>query len=101
MFPCKSKEEPSSLKQVLETINENSQNQDGEVEPRCSKKARTAKSFSPDFMMYVLDREPWSFKEVVNSTNGLMWKETIKSEIDSILHNHIWELVDLSSGCKP
>ena len=30
-----------------------------------------------------------------------MWKEAIKSEIDSILHNHTWELVDLPSGCKP
>ena len=30
-----------------------------------------------------------------------MWKEVIKSEIDSILHNHIWKLVDLPPGCKP
>ena len=30
-----------------------------------------------------------------------MWKEAIKSEIESILHNHTWELVDLPSGCKP
>ena len=30
-----------------------------------------------------------------------MWKEAIKSEIDSILHNHTWELVDLPPCCKP
>ena len=30
-----------------------------------------------------------------------MLKEAIKSEIDFILHNHIWELVDLPLGCKP
>ena len=30
-----------------------------------------------------------------------MWKEVIKSEIVSILHNHIWKLVDLPPGCKP
>ena len=30
-----------------------------------------------------------------------MWKEAINSEIDSILHNHTWELVDILSGCKP
>ena len=42
VFPCKSGEEPSSSKLVLETINENSQDQDkdSEVEPRCSKRAR-------------------------------------------------------------
>ena len=30
-----------------------------------------------------------------------MWKEVINSEIESILHNHTWELVDLPLGCKP
>ncbi|GJT35341.1 calcineurin B-like protein 4 [Tanacetum coccineum] len=29
------------------------------------------------------------------------WKEAIKSEIESILQSHTWELVDLLSGCKP
>ncbi|GJT59507.1 retrovirus-related pol polyprotein from transposon TNT 1-94 [Tanacetum coccineum] len=28
------------------------------------------------------------------------WKEAIKSEIDSILQNHMWELMDLPPGCK-
>ncbi|KAL6318546.1 hypothetical protein AAG906_000624 [Vitis piasezkii] len=44
--------------------------------------------------------EPQTFKEAMNS-EGLMWKEAIKSEIDSILQNHTWELVDLPPGCKP
>ena len=88
VFPCKSKEEPSSSKRVLETINENNQDQDGEVDPRRSKRARTEKSFGPDFLTYVLEREPWTFKEVVNSIEGLMWKKAIKSKTDSILHNH-------------
>ena len=37
----------------------------------------------------------------MNSTESLVWKEAIKSEIDSILHNHTWELVDLPPSCKP
>ncbi|RVW52240.1 Retrovirus-related Pol polyprotein from transposon TNT 1-94 [Vitis vinifera] len=73
VFPCKSKEEPSSSKRMLESQD---QNEEVEVEPRRSKRA-------------------------VNSTEGLMWKEAIKSEIDSILQNHTWELVDLPPGCKP
>ena len=42
MFPSISKEKPSSSKQVLETSNENSQDEniDGEVEPMRSKRAR-------------------------------------------------------------
>ncbi|GJZ09105.1 pol polyprotein [Tanacetum coccineum] len=37
----------------------------------------------------------------VTSSEGHQWKEAIKSEIDSILQNHMWELVDLPPGCKP
>ena len=101
VFPCKKKEETSSSKQVLETINENNQIQDGKVEPRRRKRVRIDKSFGLDFFTYVLEREPGNFKEVVNSIEGLMWKEAIKSKIYSILRNHTWELVDLPSGCKP
>ena len=103
VFPYGSKEKPSSSKRVLETIHENSQDEDtdGEVEPRRSKRARTEKSFGPDFLTYMLEGEPQTYKKAVNSTKSLMWKKAIKSEIDSILHNHTWELVDLPSGCKP
>ena len=49
----------------------------------------------------MLKGEPRTFKEAMNSIDGLMWKEVIKSEIDSILYNHTWELMDLLPGCKP
>ena len=103
VFPCKSKVEPNSSKRAFEIINENSQdeNDNGEVELRRSKRARVEKSFSPDFLTYMLEEEPQTYKETVNSTEGLMWKEAINSEIESILHNHTWELVDLLPGCKP
>ena len=29
------------------------------------------------------------------------WKEALDDEIESILANHTWELVDLPSGTKP
>ena len=85
VFPCKSKEDPG-----LETVNGNSQyqNKDSEVEPRRSKRAGIEKSFSPDFQTYILEGEPQTYKEAVNSTKGLMWKEAIRNEIDSILKNH-------------
>ncbi|GJY61016.1 isochorismate synthase, chloroplastic [Tanacetum coccineum] len=35
-----------------------------------------------------------------NFLRRAQWKEAIKSEIDSILQNHTWELVDLLSDCK-
>ena len=30
-----------------------------------------------------------------------MWKEVVNSEIESIMQNHTWELVDLPPGSKP
>ena len=75
---------------MLETIDENSQdqNKDSEVEPKRSKRIRVEKSFGPDFLTYILEGEPQTYKETVNSTDGLMWKEVINSEIDFILYNH-------------
>ncbi|GKG00569.1 isochorismate synthase, chloroplastic [Tanacetum coccineum] len=40
-------------------------------------------------------------REAVTSSEGQQWREAIKSEIDSILQNHTWEIVDLPPGCKP
>ena len=71
------------------------------LEPRHSKKARIEKKFGPDFITYVHEGEPQTFKEAVNSTECLMGKEAINNEIDFILHNHTWELVNLPSGYKP
>ena len=103
VFPFKSKVEPKSSKRALETINENSQdeNDNGEVEHKRSKRVRVEKSFGPDFLTYMLKGEPQTYKETMNSTKGLMWKEAIDSEIESILHSHTWELVDIPSICKP
>nr|GEV97328.1 zinc finger, CCHC-type [Tanacetum cinerariifolium] len=46
------------------------------------------------------ENKPTSYREAVTSSEGQQWKEAIKSEIDSILQNHTWELIDLSPGCK-
>ena len=91
------------LNELMSLITEDSQDQEQviEDEPRRSKRARTEKSFGPDFLVYMLESEPQSFQEAVSSVEGPLWKEAIKSEIDSILQNHTWELVDLPPGCKP
>ena len=59
-----------------------------QVEPRHSKRTRVEKSFGPKFLTYLLKNELQNYEEVVNSLEGLLWKEAIKSEIDSILQNH-------------
>ena len=89
VFLCKSNDEASSLKRTHV-----------EDEPRRNKRARAETSFGTDFLTYLLEGEPRTFKEAVSSSERLLWKEAIKSEINSALQNHTWELVDLPLGCK-
>uniref|UniRef100_A0A2N9FSL6 Reverse transcriptase Ty1/copia-type domain-containing protein n=1 Tax=Fagus sylvatica TaxID=28930 RepID=A0A2N9FSL6_FAGSY len=69
-----------------------------EVEPRRSKRTKT---FGPNFLTFMLEDEPQSFKEAMSMPEAPLWKEAVNSEIESILQNHTWELVDLPPGCKP
>nr|GEV67405.1 zinc finger, CCHC-type [Tanacetum cinerariifolium] len=41
-----------------------------EVEPRRSKRARTKKSFEPDFVSFIVENEPTSHREAVTSLKG-------------------------------
>nr|GEW50712.1 retrotransposon protein, putative, Ty1-copia subclass [Tanacetum cinerariifolium] len=114
IFPCLKKETGSSSRLDDEVIQDKRQRDDNDlqderqdqpkeekVEPRRSKRVRTEKSFGPDFVSFMVENEPTSYREAVNSLKGPRWKEAIKSEIDSILQNHTWELVDLPPGNKP
>ncbi|KZV17034.1 hypothetical protein F511_34284 [Dorcoceras hygrometricum] len=96
-FPCKEKKE-SSTKRAYETTIESSETND---EPRRSKRARIEKSFGPEFITYILDDEPQTIQEALSNPEAHFWKEAILDEIDSIMHNHTWELTDLPPGCKP
>ena len=70
-------------------------------ELRISKKQRKDFSFGHYFYTYLIENEPSSYSEAISSPNTILWKEAIKIELDSILKNQTWELVDLSSGAKP
>ena len=37
----------------------------------------------------------------MSSPQAPYWKEAINDEVESILQNHMWELVDLPPGSKP
>ena len=36
----------------------------------------------------------------MTSTYAPLWKEAINSEIESIMYNHTWDIVDLPLGAK-
>ena len=97
------------------SINTSTTNDSQITELRRSKRKRTETSFGPNFITtfliendncdylseeliysYVLEEDPKTYDEAIKSIDSTFWKEAIKSELDSIMSNHTWELVDLS-----
>ena len=48
----------------------------------------------------MLNDEPVTVKEALSGTDADLWREAIDIEIESIMLNHTWVLVDLPPGCK-
>jgi len=63
------------------------------------KKTRTLTSFGEDFFTYLIEGDPTSFKDAMNSSKSPFWKEAIDSEIKSIMEN-TWTLPHLPPRCK-
>jgi hypothetical protein len=69
--------------------------------PRRSKRQKTAKSFGDNFTVYLIDDSPKTITEAFSSPDADDWKDAVRSEMDSILSNGTWELVEILYGCKP
>ncbi|GJW58593.1 retrotransposon protein, putative, ty1-copia subclass [Tanacetum coccineum] len=98
IFSCLTKEIGSSSRLDDEVVQDKRQRDDNdlhderqdqleeeEVEPRRSKRARTEKSFGPDFVSFMVENDATSYREAVTSSKGHQWKEAIKSEINSFI----------------
>ncbi|KAL0427012.1 UNVERIFIED_CONTAM: hypothetical protein Slati_2876000 [Sesamum latifolium] len=68
-------------------------------EPRRSKRAGVVKDFGSDFVTYNIEDNRITFKDAMASSEAKQWKEAVKSEMDSIVSNETWKLVDLPPGC--
>ncbi|KAL0323616.1 UNVERIFIED_CONTAM: Retrovirus-related Pol polyprotein from transposon TNT 1-94 [Sesamum angustifolium] len=47
---------------------------------------------------FLVDEDPKTYVEAITSIDSSFWKEAIKNELDSIMTNHTWDLVDLPVG---
>jgi hypothetical protein len=111
---------PSINNKMMEPIRNN--NEFGESsessELRRSKRMRKEKSFGPDFIVYLVegsrdssckqkmispnvDSNPLTYEEAMKSQDAAFWKEAINNEMDSIMGNNTWILVDLPPGSIP
>lgn len=69
-------------------------------EPKRSKRLMIETSFGPDFVSYLAKGDPQTLGEALSFPEAPFWREAINSEMESILHNHTWNLVNLPPGCK-
>ena len=69
-------------------------------ELRRSKRQRKEVSFGDDFYTYIIENDPSSYFEAISSSDALLLNGAIKTELDSILKNQMWKLVDLPLGEK-
>ena len=89
-------------------------------EQRKSQRIRKVKEFGPNFISYqaqlflvegnrqvVLNKisvvfntedDPKSYKEAMASRDSIFWKEAVNDEMNSILSNNTWVLMDLPTG---
>ena len=71
-----------------------------EMEPRRSKRARVEKNFGPDYYVFNIEGNSQNLKEVLTSPGTIFWKEAVNDEMESLISNRTWKLVDLPPGCK-
>uniref|UniRef100_A0A2N9F059 CCHC-type domain-containing protein n=1 Tax=Fagus sylvatica TaxID=28930 RepID=A0A2N9F059_FAGSY len=89
-------------------------------EQRRSQRVRKEKDFGPDFISYQVnvylvegnrekvlsklpfignvEEDPNTYNEAMASRDAAFWREAVNDEMDSILSNNTWVLVDLSPG---
>ena len=84
----------------VETHEENLEEDNNIVTPK-SKRRKVAKSFGEDYIIYLVDDTPKTIEEAYSSLDADLWKEAVQSEMDSIMSNGTWEVVDRPYGCKP
>jgi hypothetical protein len=91
--------EPKNI--VVDGSHENIPEDDNGIVTRKSKRRRVAKSFGDDYIIYLVDDTPKTIEEAYSSPDVDLWKEAVQSEMDSIMSNGTWEVVDRPYGCKP
>jgi hypothetical protein len=88
------------IESSVESFEQALEKDDNEVPVR-NKRQRIAKSFGDDFIVYLVHDTPTSIIEAYASPDANDWKETVHSEMGSIISNETWELSELPFDCKP
>jgi hypothetical protein len=74
--------------------------EDDTIVTRKSMRQRVAKSFGNDFIVYLVE-DTSTISESYSSPGADLWKEAIRSEMESIMSNGTWEVIDHPYGYQP
>jgi hypothetical protein len=50
--------------------------------------------------VYLVDNTPTTIEEAFSSPDADLWKEALRSEMESIMYNGTWEVVNRPYGCN-
>jgi hypothetical protein len=110
---------PSINDKMVEPIrNNNESGEPSEPSKIRSKRMRKEKSFGPNFIVYLvegsrdssckqkmislnIESDPLTYEEAMKSQDSGFWNEAINDEMDSIIGNNTWILVDLPPSFTP
>lgn len=67
---------------------------------RRNKRIRKVTYLEDDYFIYLVDDDHKNYKEVMWFSNTIFWQEAIDSEVESLMVNHSWELVELPKGTE-
>jgi hypothetical protein len=74
------------IEQIEEPLTQNPE-EDDMVVTRKSKRQRVRKSFGDDYIVYLVDDTPMTIEQAYSSLDADLWKEAIRSQMDSIMSN--------------
>ena len=108
---------------VTSTNNNKRKESTTSFELRRSQREKKEKSLAPDFissqallflvegdrknvlnkvpLLLNIEKDPKTFSEVMSSRDASFWREAVNDEMDSIMSNQTWVLVDLPPRSKP
>jgi hypothetical protein len=71
------------------------------VQKRRKPKRYTPPDFHSSFSLSIIDNDPRTVREVVDSKDGKLWKKAMAEKMVALDKNEAWDLVELSVARKP
>jgi hypothetical protein len=75
--------------------------EDDTIVTQKNKRQMFTKFFGNDFIVYLVEDTPTTIREAYSFPDADLWKKVVRSEMDSIMSNGTWEVVDRPYGCQP